>query len=45
MGINIVLTLLTGSIKNPTSKKKYRRAMLKIYNAIKTTFADDEEFQ
>lgn len=44
MGIGIVLTVLNDSLKSAKSKAKYRRAMLKIYKAIKLTFADDEEF-
>lgn len=45
MGINIVLTLLGSSIKNPKSKEQYKKAMLKVYNGIKTAFAGDPDFQ
>ena len=45
MGINIVLTLLSGTIKNKKSKEQYRRAMLKIFNAIKLAFAGEPEFE
>lgn len=44
MGINVVLTLLGQVIKNPKSKDNYRRAMLKIHNAIKTAFTGDPDF-
>lgn len=45
MGINVVLQLTGGFFKNPASKAQYRRAMLKVYNAIKTAFAGDPDFQ
>lgn len=45
MGINVVLTLLGQVIKNPASKESYRRAMLKIHNAIKLAFTGDPDFQ
>ena len=45
MGINVVLTLIGGFIKNPKSKEQYRKAMLKIFNAIKLAFAGDPDFQ
>lgn len=45
MGINFVLTALGTFIKNPKSKDAYKKAMLKVYNSIKTTFAGDPDFQ
>ena len=44
MGINVVLTLLSNSIKNPNAKAQYRKAMLKIYNSTKLAFAGDPDF-
>lgn len=41
MGVSVVLQML----KNPTKKRKFRNVMLKVYRAIKTAFADDEDFQ
>ena len=44
MGINVVLTLLSGSIKNPQSIARYRKAMLKVFNSIKLAFPNDPDF-
>jgi hypothetical protein len=41
MGISTILMAL----KNPTSKRKFRNAFLKVFKGIKAAFADDEEFQ
>lgn len=40
MGISVILQTL----KNPTSKRKFRNAFLKVRNAINAAFADDAEF-
>ena len=41
MGISVILETL----KNPTSKRKFRHAFLKVFKGIKTAFADDKDFQ
>lgn len=41
MGISVILQTL----KNPTTRRKFRNAFLKVRNAINAAFADDEEFQ
>lgn len=41
MGISVILQTL----KNPTAKRKFRNAFLKVFKAIKAAFADDEEFR
>lgn len=45
MAINVLLTLLGGSLKDPAAKAKYKRVMLKIYTSIKSAFPDDPDFQ
>ena len=41
MGIAAILQ----GLKNPTTKRKFRNAFLKVYKGIKAGFADDPEFQ
>jgi hypothetical protein len=41
MGISVILQTL----KNPTRKRKFRNAFLKVFKGIKAGFADDPEFQ
>jgi hypothetical protein len=40
MGISVILQTL----KNSTSKRKFRNAFLKVRNAINAAFADDAAF-
>lgn len=40
MGITVILELL----KNPTNRRKYKNAMLKVRNAINQAFAGDADF-
>ena len=45
MGITIVLTAVKNTFKSSSAKAKYKAAMLKVYNAIKVSFAGDPDFQ
>ncbi len=40
MGISTILMAL----KNPTTKRKFRNAFLKVFTGIRTAFADDSAF-
>lgn len=41
MGISTILLTL----KNPNSRRKFRSAFLKVFNAIRLAFPDDKDFQ
>ena len=43
--INNAIGVVLATVKNPDSKKKMRKAFLKIYLTIKAVYATDEEFQ
>ena len=45
MALSVLFSVLKVSVKNPESKKNMRSAFLKLYNAIKALYADDEEFK
>jgi len=45
MGINLILTALKTSFKSAGARAKYKAALLKVFNGIKTTFAGDPDFQ
>jgi hypothetical protein len=42
--INIGISAILTSIKNPAKKASLKKAMLKVFNAIKTAYAGDEDF-
>jgi phage tail sheath gpL-like len=44
MGISLVLTALRGGVTNPELKAQIKSAILKVYKAIKVTYADDPDF-
>ena len=43
--LNNALSVLKLVIKNPKNKAKYKDICLKIFQAIQTAFAEDEDFQ
>jgi hypothetical protein len=45
MGIALVLEFLKSTVKNPTSKRKWKNAMLKVANAIFAAYGNEPEFQ
>ena len=45
MGVSLVLAALKEFVKNPAKKVEMKKAMLKVYNGIKATYADDPDFQ
>ena len=45
MIISMALAILLETIKNPTKKTTMKKAFLKVYQTIKTAYADDPDFQ
>ncbi len=44
MALSILFEVIKSLFKNPDSKEELRRAMLKLYNAIKAAYAGDPDF-
>lgn len=44
LAFSVLFEILKSSIKNPTSKKKWRTAFLKLRDAINLAYQDDEAF-
>ncbi len=44
-GISTVMTAIQMAVKNPQKKDALKRAMLKVYTAIKALYAGDRDFQ
>ena len=44
LAFSVLFEILKSSIKNPTSKKKWRTAFLKLRDAINLAYSDDESF-
>ena len=42
--ISVGITAILTAIKNPDKKATLRRAMLKVFRAIRTAYAGDEDF-
>lgn len=42
LGISFVLSAIRAAIKNPERKEVYRKALLKVRNAIDALYIDDE---
>lgn len=42
LGISFVLSAIRAAIKNPDRKEAYKRALLKVRNAIDALYIDDE---
>ena len=45
MALSIVFQILKDSVKNPASKAKMRAAFLKLFNAIKSLYSGDPDFE
>lgn len=45
LGISIILTELKTALKDPVHARRLKSVMLKIYNSIKSVYADDADFQ
>lgn len=43
--IQFGITAVLMAIKSPSKKKTLKKAMLKVYNAIKAAYAGDPDFQ
>lgn len=43
--LGFVASYIVRSVKNPTKKRKLRNVCLQIWQALKTAYADDEDFQ
>ena len=41
----VLLSLLVGAFRNEAKKAQLRRIMLKIYNAIRSAYAGDQDFE
>ncbi len=44
IAINTILTTIKLSVKNPAKKVAFKKALLKVYNAIAALYADDPDF-
>jgi hypothetical protein len=42
--INILIAELKSSVKNPKKKEELKKIVLKLFRAIQTAYADDEDF-
>jgi hypothetical protein len=45
IALNSALSVLRGVIKNPSKREKLKSICLKIFQAIQTAYAEDEDFQ
>jgi hypothetical protein len=43
--INLGISTILSAIKNPKKAAKLRKALLKVYRAIKAAFPDDPDFE
>ena len=43
MGLSVIFEVLKNVVKNKDSKEKMRKAMLKLFNAIKTAYPEFDE--
>ncbi len=43
--INLAMLELKSTVKNPASKAKLKKVVLKAFNTIKTLYADDPDFE
>ena len=42
--ISMGFSILLSTVKNPKSKEKFRKAFLKVFNAIKAAYPNDPDF-
>lgn len=45
MALSVLFEVLSETVKNPQSKAKLKKALLKLRNAINTAYFDDPDFQ
>lgn len=43
--ITMAISVILSTVKNPESKAKLRKAMLKVFTTIKAQYASDPDFQ
>ena len=43
--IAIAVSIILSTVKNPASKAKVKKAMLKIFRTIRTVYAGDPDFE
>ena len=45
VALPLVVPIVLSVLKNPQNRKKVRRVCLEIFRAIKSAYADDDEFK